>query len=99
MNWQFGSNAKRINQISQSLNSKRCRIEADESLYLDPQLSLNRPGFQHTMEFSHDCKIHKQLQLSSSLAFLGLLNGLISTLDITKSPSHRTQSTVIENTI
>lgn len=58
MNWQFGSNANRMNQISQSLNSKRCRIEADESLYLAPlpPLSLKRPGFQHTMEFSHDWK-------------------------------------------
>lgn len=54
----LGSNANRMNQISQSLNSKRCRIDAEESLCLAPVrlTSFKRPGFQHTIEFSHDLK-------------------------------------------
>lgn len=43
-----------MNQISQSLYSKRCSIDVDESPCLMTLLSFSRPGFQHTIEFSQD---------------------------------------------
>lgn len=58
INLQWWSRAKRINQISHSLYSKRCKIVALESPCLNSlELSFKRPGFQQIIEFSHDWKI------------------------------------------
>lgn len=57
INLQWWSTAKRMNQISHSLYSKRWRIDADESPCLNSlELSFKRPGFQQIIEFSHDWK-------------------------------------------
>lgn len=57
INLEWWSSANRMNQISHSLYSKRCKIDAVESPCLNSlELSFKRPGFQHTIEFSQDCK-------------------------------------------
>lgn len=60
INLAWWSSANRMNQISHSLYSKRCKMDAVESPCLNSlELSFKRPGFQHTIEFSQDYREKK----------------------------------------
>lgn len=88
MNLWRKSNENRMNQNSQALYSKRCTIDMDvSSLDLVVAESSSLPGFQQTIEFSHDWNIKEQSMLWS------IKKILVFTLDNIKSPIHFTQST------